>query len=70
MVKETARNAFEASIKDDNCEVVRISETMLREVITQTRPSVSSDEMRKYERMRDDYMKRSNKERPRIGFLA
>lgn len=70
MVKETARNAFEASIKNDNCEIVKISETMLREVITQTRPSVSSDEMRKYERMRDDYMKRSNKERPRIGFLA
>lgn len=70
MVKETARNAFEASIKNDNYEVVKISETMLREVIKQTRPSVSSDEMRKYERMRDDYMKRSNKERPRIGFLA
>lgn len=70
MVRETARNAFEASIKNDSCEIVKISETMLREVVAHTRPSVSSDEMRKYERMRDDYMKRSNKERPRIGFFA
>lgn len=70
MVKETARNAFEASIKGDDSEIVKISEEMLREVVTQTRPSVSSDEMRKYERMRDDYIKSSNKERPRIGFYA
>ena len=70
MVKETARNAFEASIKNNDSEIVKISEAMLREVVTQTRPSVSSDEMRKYERMRDDYMKRSYKERPRIGFFA
>lgn len=70
MVKETARNAFEASIKNDSYVIVKNSEAMLREVITMTRPSVSSDEMRKYERMRDDYMNRSNKECPRIGFFA
>ncbi len=70
MVKETARNAFEASIKANESKVVKISETMLREVVTQTRPSVSHDELRKYERTRNDYINRDNKERPRIGFFT
>ena len=70
MVKETARNAFEASIQMEDNAVVKISEAMLRNVVKATRPSVTRDEVRKYERMRDEYVKRSNAERPRIGFVA
>ena len=70
MVKETARNAFEASIQMENNAIVQISEAMLRDVVKATRPSVTRDEVRKYERMRDEYVKRSNAERPRIGFIA
>ena len=70
IVKETARNAFEASIKNNDEKVVKISEAMLHDVVASTRPSVTSDEVRKYERMRDEYMKRTKEEHPRIGFLS
>jgi len=70
MVKETARNAFEASILMEDNTIVKISEAMLRDVVKTTRPSVTRDEVRKYERMRDEFVKRSNAERPRIGFVA
>lgn len=69
MVKETARNAFEASIQMADNAIVKISEAMLRDVVKATRPSVTRDEVRKYERMRDEYVKGSNAERPKIGFL-
>ena len=70
MVKETARNAFEASIRDEGQGLVKISEAMLRDVVKSTRPSVSSDEVKRYEKMRDDFTKRNKNERPRIGFVA
>lgn len=70
MVKETARNAFEASIKDEGQGLVKISEAMLRDVVKSTRPSVTSDEVKRYEKMRDDYTKRNKNERPRIGFVV
>lgn len=70
MVKETARNAFEKSIRNETEIVVNISEEMIRKVVKETRPSVTQDEIRKYEKMRDDYERRNKKERPRIGFLA
>ena len=70
MVKETARNAFEASIKAKGQRVVAISEAMLRDVVKATRPSVTHEEVRKYEKMRDEYVKRSKAERPRIGFVV
>ena len=70
MVKETARNAFDASIKAKGQRVVAISEAMLRDVVKATRPSVTHEEIRKYEKMRDEYMKRSKAERPRIGFVV
>ena len=70
MVKETARYAFEASINAEPCTVVKISEKMLRDVVMSTRPSVTRDEVRRYEKMRDEYVKRSKAERPRIGFVV
>lgn len=70
MVKETARSAFEASILMKDNAVVKISESMLRDVVKATRPSVTHDEVRKYERMRDEYVRRNNAVRQRIGFIA
>ena len=70
MIKETARNAFEACLKKDDGTIVKISESMLRDVIMTTRPSVTREDVKKYEKMRDDYQKRNKDERPRIGFLA
>ena len=68
MVKETARNAFEASIQLEDNAVVKISEAMLRDVVKATRPSVTRAEVRKYERMRDEYLKNSRTERRKVGF--
>ena len=70
MVKETARNAFDASIRDEGQGLVKISEAMLRDVVKSTRPSVSSDEVKRYEKMRDDFTKRNKNDRPRIGFVV
>lgn len=71
MVKEAAIHAFEASLQTDDEHTVKISEAMLKEVVGSTRPSVTPDEVRTYERMRDEYMNQNKKEeRRRIGFLA
>jgi len=70
MVKETAMNAFEASLRTDDKHVVKISEKMLKEVIAGTRSSVTRDDIRRYEKMRDDDINHSRNERPRIGFLT
>ena len=68
IVKETARNAFEASLCSADKQVVKINQTMLEEVIRKTRPSVSSSEVKQYERMRDDFINNKKNDRPRIGF--
>ena len=70
MVKETARNAFEACLQHEDEPIIKISETMLRDVIKATRPSVSREDVRRYEKMRDEFVENSRKERPRIGFTA
>lgn len=67
MVKETARNAFVASLKDKS--IVKISQTMLRDVVESTRPSVTPDDVRRYEKMRDDYLKLNKEERPKVGYV-
>ncbi len=70
MVKETARNAFEECLKRDSGTIVKISETMLQNVIKATRPSVSHDDVRRYEKMRDEFVEHNKKDRPRIGFIS
>lgn len=70
MVKETARNAFEECLKRDRGTIVKISETMLRNVIKMTRPSVSHDDVRRYEKMRDEFVNHNKNDRPRIGFIS
>lgn len=70
IVKESARSSFEASIQTAEKKAVKISQKMLEEIISRTKPSVSPDEVRRYEMMRDEYIRKNGNERRRIGFLA
>jgi len=70
MVKETARNAFEACLKKEDHSIVKIDESMLMDVIKRTRPSVSREDILRYEKMRDEFVEHNKKERPKIGFIA
>ena len=70
IVKESARNSFEASIQTEDKCAVKISQALLEDVISKTRPSVSPDEVRQYEMMRDEYIRKDGNERRRVGFLA
>lgn len=70
MVKESARNSFEASIRTVDKQAVKITQEMLEDVISKTKPSVSADEVRLYEKMRDEYIRKNNPGRRRIGFIA
>ena len=70
MVKESARNSFEASIQTESKQAVKISQAMIEDVISKTKPSVSADEVRQYEKMRDEYIRKNGSERRRIGFIT
>ena len=69
MVKETARNAFEACLGTEDKHLVKITQEMLTKVISNTRPSVTPSDVKMYERMRDEYVRTAKEERPRIGFV-
>ena len=66
IVKECARCSFEESIKA-KC-LVKINQTLIEKVIAATRPSVTADELRQFERTKESFSKGSKPERPRIGF--
>lgn len=70
MVKESARKSFEASIKSEGMDIVKIDQKILEDIIGITKPSVSQEEVRQYERMRDEYIRKNGNERRRIGFLS
>ena len=56
--------AIEAAMAD-----VPISQTLLLEAMRKTRQSVSSDDVKEYERLRDKYERLSPNGRKRIGFF-
>ena len=64
-----AYKAFEASIRDDD-EVFKINEEMLLNIIKTTRPSVTQQEARRYEKTRDKFLNVKHNERRPIGFYA
>ena len=70
IVKETATNAFEESVKNEESDIVKISETMLENVIKQTRPSVTKQEIKRFEQQRDEFLQVKDNERRTIGFHA
>ena len=66
IVKECARCSFEESIRSKH--LVKIDQNLLENIISKTRPSVTGDELRAYEKTNDSFVKGQNQERPRIGF--
>jgi transitional endoplasmic reticulum ATPase len=66
IVKECARCSFEESIKTK--QLVKINQPLLEKIITNTRPSVTADELRQYERTEEACSKGRKAELPRIGF--
>jgi transitional endoplasmic reticulum ATPase len=68
LVKESARNSFEASLKTEDKHIVKINQETLESVIRNTQPSVSTDEVRHYEKLRDEFENKRKYNRPRVGF--
>lgn len=66
IVKECARCSFEESIKAK--QLVKINQALLEKTIAGTRPSVTADELRQFERTKESFLKGRKPERPRIGF--
>lgn len=66
IVKECARCSFEESIKAK--QLVKINQALLEKTIAGTRPSVTADELRQFERTKESFSKERKPERPRIGF--
>ena len=66
IVKESARCSFDESVKGES--LVKINQTILEEIISGTRPSVTAEELRQYEQAKEAFYKGQTRERPRIGF--
>lgn len=66
IVKECARCSFEDSVKSKK--LVKINQLLLEKIIAATRPSVSDEELQKFERTKEKLAKGGKSERTRIGF--
>lgn len=66
IMKECARCSFDESVRSKS--LVKINQTMIETVIAETRPSVTSEELRQYERRKEAFISGGKSERPRIGF--
>lgn len=66
IVKECSRCTFHESVKIK--QMVNVSQEQLEKVIGSTNPSVSYDELRRYEKLRDNFERGRNNDRPKIGF--
>ena len=55
IVRSAARKMFNATIKEKTDEYQPISQTLLEEVISKKRPSVSGRDLREYERVRSEF---------------
>lgn len=66
IVKECARCSFDESMKTNH--LVKISQALLEKTIAATRPSVSADELKEFERKKESLDKVGKKERTRVGF--
>lgn len=69
LVKAAARKMFNATVADNAEHFKPVTQSLLEEVIAHKTPSVSPHDLRKYERMRDDYAPEHAKVRKfAIGF--
>ena len=55
IVRSAARKMFNATIKDGADEYQPISQTLLEDVISKKRPSVTGRDLREYERVRNEF---------------
>ena len=67
IVKECARCSFEESLNAK--QLVKINQALLEKTIAETRPSVTYDELRQFERTKESFARGQKNERPRIGFI-
>ena len=69
VVKEAARLTFSAclSAQEDN---LVLDEALLKKVLSATRPSVTTEELRQYRRIWDEFMNKSTTQRQTIGYRA
>lgn len=66
IVKECSRCTFQESVKRKV--MINISQEQLEKIICSTNPSVSHDELRQYEKLRESFERGRNNDRPKIGF--
>ncbi len=67
LVKESARKAFELTIAAPDKNVANITQESLEATISNSHPSVTEAERRKYEKLRDSYA-RHRRQAPKVGF--
>lgn len=69
IVKKASRKAFNASIMNIDMPYTKITQSVLEEVISHRSPSVSSKDLRDYERIRNEFSPKDGNYSPvRIGF--
>jgi transitional endoplasmic reticulum ATPase len=69
VVKEAAGLTFSTCLSSHNDKLV-IKETLLKEVALATRPSVTTEELRKYRRIWDEFMNKDKTQRQVIGYRS
>lgn len=67
---ECARRAFSSAIHGPSRDPVAIGQPLIEEVIAGTRPSVSKQDLKHYEMIRDEYADGNPPERRLIGFVT
>ena len=69
IVKSASRMMFNVSIKHSGCDYEKITQLLLEETIARKSPSVSSKDIREYERVRSEFSPKDEKKIDvRIGF--
>lgn len=66
---ECARRAFASTLHDPSHKLVAIEQSLMEKVIAGTRPSVSKQDLKHYELVRDEYAAGNSPERRPIGFV-
>ena len=69
IVKTASRKMFNESIRNENLPYKKITQRLLETMISSCRPSVSSRDLREYERIRSEFSPKEGKGRRTIGFL-
>ncbi|MCM1510978.1 MAG: ATP-binding protein [Clostridium sp.] len=69
IVRLAARKMFNATIKAAKADAQEITQSLLEEIIATRRPSVSSRDLREYERVRNEFAPKNEYRHVTIGFI-